>query len=156
MKVKPNYIIIPLITILISVLGSWFTSQGMDGWYENLVKPEWTPDGSFIGAMWTFIYVLVTGVVLIYWNKYKDDPRFKLVIGLFILNAFLNVTWSLSFFTLELLAFSFAHIIALNLTILALIVLIWPTSKYLAIALIPYTAWVTVASVLNYSIWMLN
>ncbi len=153
---KLNYIIIPLITITTSIVGGWFTSQGMNGWYEELVKPKWTPEGSFIGGMWTFIYALVTAIVLLYWNRHQDDKNFKIIISLFVLNALLNVTWSLSFFTLNLLAVSFLHIIILNLTTISIMIFLWPKSKILSLSLLPYVIWVIVASVLNYSIYILN
>ena len=155
-KIKPNYFIIPLVTIGVALLGNYFTSQGVNGWYDELAKPEWTPGGAFIGAMWTFLYVLVTVIVLKFWNKFKGSNNFKIIIGLFVLNALLNATWSMLFFGFNLLGFSLIHIVALNLTIIALMVLIWPKSKFLSIGLIPYTGWVFVASVLNYFIWTLN
>ncbi len=155
-KIKPNFILIPFIVLIVAAVGGYFTSQGLNGWYEELTKPEWTPSGSFISAMWTFIYVLVASIVLVYFNKFKNSKNFSLVIVLFVLNAILNATWSLSFFTLNLLLFSFVHIMILNLTIIALIILLWKDNKFLSLGLLPYTAWVTIASVLNYSIFLMN
>lgn len=155
-KIKLNYLVIPLVTILVAFFGNYFTAQGLNGWYDQLIKPQWTPSGGFIGGMWTFLYMLVTGVVLIFWNKFKRAKHFKVIIGLFILNAILNATWSMLFFDFNLLFTSLIHIIILNLTIIALIVLIWPESKKLSVALIPYIGWVSVATALNYSIWVLN
>ena len=155
-KLKPNYFIIPLVTILVALFGNYFTAQGVNGWYDGLTKPEWTPSGAFIGAMWTFLYVLVTAIVLRFWNKFKGTNNFRLIIGLFIANAVLNATWSTVFFGFNLIGFGLAHIILLNLTIVSLIVLIWPKSKMLSIGLLPYTGWVTVATALNYFIWTLN
>ncbi len=156
MKIKPNYFIIPAITVLVALFGNYFTAQGLNGWYDQLIKPGWTPSGGFIGMMWTFIYLLVTGTVLFFWNKFKTAKNFNTIIGLFIFNAVLNATWSLLFFGLNLLAASLVHIVALNLTIVALIILLWPISKKVSLALIPYTGWVTVATVLNYLIWFYN
>lgn len=155
-KIKPNYFIIPLITILVALFGNYFTAQSVDGWYQQLTKPEWTPSGGFIGGMWTFLYILVTATVLIFWNKFKKAKNFKLITGLFIINAILNATWSMMFFGFNLLVTSLINILILNLTIIALIVLLWPESKKLSVALIPYTGWVSVASALNYLIWTLN
>ncbi len=156
MKIKPNYFIIPLITVSVAIFGNYFTSQGINGWYDELAKPEWTPSGSFIGAMWTFLYALVTATVIFFWNKFKKTDRFRLIIGLFIANAVLNATWSMLFFGFNLVGVSLAHIMILNLTIIALIFLLWPISKKLSIALIPYTGWVSVATLLNYFILIMN
>ncbi len=155
-NIKLNYFLIPLITIAVAIFGNYFTSQGINGWYDELVKPEWTPPGALIGAIWTFLYALVTAVVLIFWNKFKSTDHFKLIIVLFAVNAILNATWSLLFFTLNLTGVALIQIIVLNLTIILLILFLWPVSKKLAIALIPYTGWVSVATALNYFIWILN
>lgn len=155
-KIKPNYFIIPLITVAVALFGNYFTAQGINGWYDQLTKPEWTPSGGFIGAMWTFLYILVTAVALIAWNKFKSARHFKVIIGLFAFNAILNATWSMLFFGFNLVGLSLIHISVLNLTIIALIFLLWPDSKKLSLALIPYTGWVSVATALNYFIWTLN
>ncbi len=156
MKIKLNYIVIPLFTIAVSTLGGYFTSQGVGDWYKELIKPEWTPDGSVIGIIWTLLYILVTAIVLVYWNKYRNEKNFNIVIGLFIVNAILNATWSFTFFTLNYIALALAHIVLLNLTTLVLIILLWPTSRLLSLGLLPYIAWVTIAGTLNYFIWILN
>ncbi len=153
---KLNYFIIPVITIFVAVAGNYFTSLGLDSWYESLIKPEWTPSGAFIGGMWFFLYLLVTAVVLFFFNACRNSKRFNLIISLFAVNAFLNATWSYLFFGLNNLTFSLFHIIILNLTIIALIALSWKESKIVALGLIPYTGWVTVATYLNYSILILN
>ncbi len=156
MKIKLNYFVIPLITITVASLGSYFTSLGLNGWYETIAKPGWTPAGGFIGAMWTFLYILVTIIALGFVNRHRSAKRYTLIIILFIINAFLNAVWSLIFFGLNLTGLAFLWIIVLNLTIIALIILIWPSSKLLAAGLIPYTAWVSAASALNYMIWIMN
>ncbi len=156
MKIKTNYFIVPLVTIAVAVLGSYFTSLGLNGWYERLSKPEWTPGGGFIGAMWTFLYILVTVVVLLFVNQYRENKNYRIVVSLFIVNAFLNASWSLVFFGLKLTGAAFFWIIFLNLTIAALIFFIWPVSKLLAAALAPYFIWVSVAGSLNYFIWIMN
>jgi tryptophan-rich sensory protein len=155
-KLKPNYFFIPLITILIALFGNYFTGQSVNSWYQELTKPEWTPSGAFIGGMWTLIYILTTSTVLVFWNRYKGAKNYKIIIGLFIVNGLLNATWSMLFFGFNLLLFSLIDIIILNLTIIGLIVLIWPRSKILALTLVPYTGWVTVATALNYFIWTAN
>ncbi len=155
-KLKLNYFLIPLIVFIIAVLGNYFTSQGLDPWYRNLTKPDWTPSGGFIGAVWTFLYFLVAFSVILFFNRYKKEKNFKLIIYLFILNGFLNMTWSLLFFGFNYLFLSFIHINLLNLTIVFLIFLIWPISKKISVMLFPYFVWVSVATTLNYFIWILN
>ncbi len=155
---KPNYIIIPLITILTSVTGSFFTSQGMD-WYKTINLPAWTPEGSFIGGVWTTIFILTTISALIVWNKSSKTPfnkRLRRIIIIFIANAALNVFWSFLFFTSHLIGLAVLEAVLLDISVIILIILIWPISKLASILLLPYAGWVAFATYLTYVIWTLN
>ena len=154
---KINYIVIPLITVLVATLGSWFTSGGINsGWYSQITKPVWTPSGSFIGIVWTTIFVLSTISVLIVWNKAPHNSRFKLIIFVFIINAFLNVLWSFVFFQLHFLGLAVLEAIRLWTSVAILIFIIWSVSRLASILLLPYAAWVAFATYLAYMIWRLN
>ncbi len=153
---KLNYLIIPLITLTVASLGGYFTSLSLDSWYPSLEKPTWTPSGETIGIIWTFLYLLVTGVVLFFFNRFKKDAHFRIVISLFLLNALLNATWSLLFFSFNLIFLSLLQMVLLILTVIFLIFLIWPKSKLLSLLLTPYLIWLLVAGSLNYFIWILN
>ncbi|MBW2968908.1 tryptophan-rich sensory protein [Candidatus Woesearchaeota archaeon] len=152
---KINYIIIPLITIIISLLGSYLTNSGMD-WYKTINLPSFTPAGSFIGIVWTIIFILTTISALIVWNNYSGADRFWLIIGLFIANAILNLTWSLLFFNQHLIFLAIIDAVFLDLSVIALMILIWPLSKLGAGLLLPYAIWTAFATYLNYRIWLLN
>lgn len=152
---KLNYIIIPLVTFLTALLGSLLTSGGMN-WYKTIGKPSWTPDGSLIGTVWTIIFILATISALIVFNKIPHDSRFKWIIAIFILNAVLNVLWSFLFFNQHLLGPAIFEAGLLGLSVLALIISIWPGSHLAASLLIPYAAWVFFATFLTYKVWSLN
>ena len=51
MKIKINYFIIPLVAVILSALGGYFTSQGLSTWYPALIKPSFTPPGYVIGMV---------------------------------------------------------------------------------------------------------
>ncbi len=154
---KANYIIIPLITILVALTGSLLTGWGMT-WYNSLNLMSWTPSGSLIGMVWTIIFILSTVCALIIYNQ-KDCDResmFWLTMTLFAINAALNMMWSFLFFTLHFLSLAIIEAFILGLSVVALIVLIWPRAKLAAILLIPYAGWVFFATYLSYNIWLLN
>jgi tryptophan-rich sensory protein len=157
LKLKPNYFTIPLITIMVAWLGGNFTTAGIEsGWYENLAKPAWTPSGSFIGGVWTVIFILATISAIIVWNQLKDSKNFSKIITLFLVNAFLNFSWSFLFFGSGLIATSaiWAGMIAVSVGLL--IYYIWPESKIASWLLAPYLGWVCFATYLNFIIWQLN
>jgi tryptophan-rich sensory protein len=152
-----SYIIIPLITIAVSLIGSSFTSGGIEGgWYESISKPSWTPPGSVIGTVWTIIFILTTISALILWKNAPRDTRFYILISVFLANAFLNVFWSYLFFSQHLIGYAVFEAALLGLSVIVLIVLAWPISRLAAYLLVPYAAWVSFAIYLTYSVWKLN
>ena len=68
----------------------------------------------------------------------------------------LNALWSLLFFGLHNPGAALIEIAVLWLAIAITAILFWRISKPAAVLLIPYLAWVSFASHLNYMIWVLN
>jgi len=60
--------------VLAAVIGGHFTSINMD-WYFSLNLPSFTPPGSFIGMVWTVIYILISLSVVTYFLKVKKDKE---------------------------------------------------------------------------------
>ena len=163
MKLKPNYLIIPLVTVFVALLGTFFTSSGME-WYNNaLIRPALAPPKWAFPVAWTLIFVCTTISVMIIWNKTEKNKRFlwifrtkemkpeyQWIIGLFIINAILNVGWSLLFFKMHMLGASLAEMLFLEATNIALLILTWKISKKASVLLVPYALWVALATVLTY------
>ena len=156
MKLKYNYIIIPLIGFLVLIIGGWFTQTGMN-WYNTiLILPNITPAHWVFPLAWNIIYVFTTISALIVWNRLKRDIVWLRIIGLFLINAFLNVYWTYWFFNRHLIIASMLDIIVLLIFLLLLLGLLWPRCRIAALLLIPYTGRVAFATYLNYKIWLLN
>lgn len=155
--IKRNFVIIPLITVLVASLGGFFTSSGMtNGWYATLVQPEISPPSWAFGPVWTSIYILATIAALIAWNKFLHTDRRQLIIGLFVANALLNLLWTFLFFENQLILPALIEIFFLNATTIALMVQIWPLSRITSLLLLPYVVWVSFATYLNFLFWNLN
>jgi tryptophan-rich sensory protein len=152
---KLNYFVIPIIILLVAVLGSSLTSNGMK-WYQTLKLSAITPPGSFIGMVWTIIFILSAISLIIFWNKAPHNQIFWIIISIFIINGVLNIVWSFLFFSQHLFLASIIEMLILAATVLALIVLIWPISLISAILLIPYAGWVIFATYVAWSVWQLN
>lgn len=164
MKFKLNYAVIPLAVIAVALAGSGFTSLGMaelgDGsgasWYSNVIKPSWTPPGPVIGAVWTVLFILGAISALLAYNAAKQGARRAWIVGAFIANALLNVSWSYLFFYKHLVGTAAIEAGILGCSVVALIILIWPVSRIASALLIPYAVWVFFATYLTYAIWTLN
>lgn len=149
-----RHLVIPLITLLVALTGSWLTGGGM-GWYRTIALPSWTPPGYVIGMVWTVLFVLAMISALIVFGR-PDLRHRRLIARAFIVNALLNVGWSLAFFNQHLIGVAVFVAAVLGASVIALIVLIRPISRTAAWLIIPYAAWVAFATFLNYQIWRLN
>lgn len=169
MKFKPNYIIIPLITIAVAILGGIFSAWGMPWYYSELIQPDMTPPSWLFPIAWNIIFVLTTISALIAWNKRYVENRYLLifkkkeidvifvfVVGLFIANAVFNVVWSLLFFTLHQISLALFEMVILEITTLVIMGLMWKRSKLASVLLIPYAGWVAFATYLTFEIALLN
>lgn len=155
--IKPNYVFIPFVTVLVSVFGSYLTSLGIDsGWYGSIAKPEWTPDGSVIGLVWTTIFILTTIAALLTWNRAMMANRRLWIAFAFLLNGALNVAWTYIFFTRHWFDLAVVEAVALEISVLVLIILVRPLSKFASYLLLPYAGWVLFAAYLTFDIWLLN
>lgn len=152
---KIYLIIIPLITVTVALSGSLITDRGMD-WYNQIKLPVWTPSGEIIGIAWTLIFIFTTYSAMLFWNRGFRNKRFWAVIVLFLLNGALNALWSFLFFGLHYVGASILEMIILEITTIALVVLIRPTSRLASILLYPYAIWVAFATYLAYSVLILN
>jgi len=153
---KLNYLIIPLCVFLVAFLGNLLTTKGISGWYKTLKLPSIAPPGAIIGGVWTLIFILGMIAVLLFWNP-KPVQNFEMIVILLIVNGILNILWSYLFFNLHLLGWPIVEMIILNLTTIALIILLGLSGKIISgILLIPYFLWVTFATYLAYTIYLLN
>jgi len=82
------------------------------------------------------------------------DVRIPLV--LFGIQLVLNAIWSFAFFGLESPLAGVIVILLLWVFIAATMVTFYPVRKLATVLLVPYILWVSFASVLNYSIYILN
>jgi len=139
---------------IIAVLGATITEIGP--WYHDLVQPRWAPPDAAYGVAWTAIYALSALAGVTGWLAAANWREREWLLGMFALNGFLNILWSLLFFRLHRPDWAMVESIALWLSVAALIVLIWRRSMGGALLLVPYLLWVTFAGYLNMTIVHLN
>ena len=75
---------------------------------------------------------------------------------LFVVQLGLNALWTPLFFGLHQTGLAFAEILLLWGAILATWWAFRPVDRWAAALLLPYLAWVTFASVLNFTLWRMN
>jgi tryptophan-rich sensory protein len=134
---------------------AWGSRFSPGPWYEELVKPLWTPPGSTIGLVWTVLYGVMAVAAWLVWRTGRGSER-ATALGLFALQLALNGAWSWVFFGLQNPGLALLDIGALWFCIVATLVAFWRVHAGAAALLLPYLAWVSFAAVLNFEIWRLN
>ncbi|MEE4208781.1 MAG: TspO/MBR family protein [Parvularcula sp.] len=147
-------IVAGLTAAAVAVIGGLMTKIGP--WYEGLTKPDWTPPDWLFAPAWTIIYALAVFAAVRGWTHVQSGRERAWLVSLFFINAVLNVLWSALFFSLQRPDFALAEVVTLWLSVLALVVFLWPRERAAALALLPYLIWVGFASALNLAIVRMN
>jgi len=152
----PRFIVSILIPLVIGSVGSIGTISEIPTWYSALSKPSWAPPNWLFGPVWTTLYILMGIALFLVWREglNRSDVRFAILI--FAVQLVLNLLWSIVFFTYHSLFGSFIVIMLLWIAILANIIAFSIISRTAGLLLVPYIVWVSIASYLNYSVYLLN
>ena len=169
-----------IICELAGIVGSVFTMPAIENWYKGLNKPSLNPPNWIFGPVWTTLFLLMGVSLYLVWNKKwiikneigKSDKKIKPnplseklwngswqkinILSIFSVQLMLNVCWSVVFFGLHSIIWSFSVILMLWFAILFTMVNFYRVSKVAAYLLTPYLLWVSFAGFLNYFILLLN
>lgn len=146
---------VSVLLMLVFVVGGglaigYLTRPGV--WYAELAKPSFTPPGWVFGPVWTALYVMIA----IAGTRIMTEASYDLATRLWWGQLGLNFAWSPVFFSAHNIGLALVVIVLLFATQLALVVVTWQQDRTTALLLMPYTAWIAFASVLNASILALN
>lgn len=144
-----------LLCQLAGFVGSLFTTPAIPTWYKTLNKPFFTPPNWIFSPVWISLFVLMGISLFLVWRR-QGHPRFKTALTFFSLQLVLNVLWSVAFFGLRSPLLGFIDIVLLWLAIFLTIQNFLKISKLAGGLLLPYLLWVSFATLLNFSLWVLN
>ena len=139
---------------LAGILGSIATYPNIPTWYASLNKPWFTPPNWVFGPVWITLFTLMGISLYLVWDKGAGKNRTALAV--FGAQLALNALWSFLFFGLRNPLLGLIEIIPLWIAIAASVALFYRISRPAGFVLLPYLAWVTLASMLNYYVWLLN
>ena len=141
---------------LAGVIGSLFTISAIPTWYATLAKPALNPPSWIFGPVWTTLYLLMGIAAFLVWRKGLDRKDVRKALGVFLIQLALNAIWSIIFFGLHSPFAALIDIVLMWLAIVWTMTLFYRISKPATWLLVPYILWVSFATYLNYSIWILN
>ncbi|MCC5860685.1 MAG: tryptophan-rich sensory protein [Gammaproteobacteria bacterium] len=138
----------------VAIVGALMTD--LSPWYFELEQPSWKPPDALFGPAWTVIFALCAVAGVKAWERRPERGYREWLLVLFAFNAFLNVFWSLLFFRLQRPDWALFEVSFLWASVAVLIWWLSRASWKIALLLLPYLIWVTVAGVLNSAVVELN
>ncbi len=145
-----------LLTNAAGFIGSFFTTPQIPNWYADLNKPVFNPPNWVFAPVWTTLFILMGISLFLVIRQGIKKPLIRSAVVVFGFQLMLNILWSVLFFGLQNPLAAVCEIVVLIIAIIWTMLLFYRLSKPAAYLLIPYLAWVSFASVLNFTIWWLN
>ncbi len=141
-----------LISQAAGFIGAIATSNSVNTWYKDLIKPSFNPPSWIFGPVWTALYTCMGVASYLIWK----EKGFGFPLYLFFIHLALNALWSIFFFGLKNPLLALFDIVLLWIMILALIIIFWRINKAAGTLMIPYILWVSFAMIFNFYLWRLN
>lgn len=150
-KVDWRTLFLSLVTVFSTgLLGSLFVSRGVKSFWYMTVRPSITPPNWVFTLVWVILFILISISLYFCLTCARNRKTCLRVEFLFAINLLLNFLWSFFYFWLRKPLFAFFDLIALWISIVAIIYYSWNINRKAALLLIPYLLWVTFAGLLNY------
>ena len=141
-------------TLAVAALGGWATDIGP--WYLALRQPPWKPPDLWFGPIWTTIYALTATAAVRVWERLPSLRERRAWLAMLALNAALHIGWSVLFFTCRRPDWALPEAVLLWLSVALLMAAAVRRCGWSALMLLPYLAWVGLATVLNAAVVRLN
>lgn len=158
---RPNWIsLLAFVAVAIAAggIGIFFSpgrSAAAAAWYAVLAKPPWIAPSNWFVPVWTALYVLM-GIAGWLVSRERYHQRCAVALAVYAVQLLLNAAWAPLFFGLSNIGAGLFDIVALWLAIVWTLREFYSVKPPAAWLLVPYLAWVSYATALNFSIWHLN
>lgn len=135
------------------IFGGLITRKEVKTWYTTLNKPSWRPPNAAFPVVWTTLYTGMGYGSYLVWKELGGFTQDALVpLGLYGMQLALNWAWTPIFFGAHKIKLAMIEIVMLTGTVAATMVSWYPISRTATLLMVPYLAWLCLASSLNYCI----
>ena len=145
-----------VIPVFVGALSGLNNADSVDTWYREIARPSFTPPSWVFGPVWTTLYLAMGFAAFLVWRSGPGRREVRVALWAFAIQLVLNALWSPLFFGLKNLGLAFAEIVVLWAAIAVTLTLFWRRSALAGLLLVPYLAWVSFATALNFAFWRLN
>jgi len=125
-------------------------------WYQQLIKPTWSPPVWIFGPVWTVLYIIIAASFGYVGYLFAKGKISFIVLLPFILNLIFNVAFTPIQFGLKNNLLAAIDILLVLSTLIWLIWIIWLRVRWVAMVNIPYLFWVIFATVLQITVTIKN
>jgi tryptophan-rich sensory protein len=125
---------------------------GPDAWFAGLAKPSFNPPNWLFAPVWTVLYIMIGIAGWLVWTRARASAAMQVWWGQLVL----NFLWSPVFFGLHRIGLALAIIGVMALAIWGFVALTARRLPWASALFVPYGLWVSFATVLNGTFWLLN
>jgi tryptophan-rich sensory protein len=144
-----------LVLVFAAAAAGAVASADASSFYAQLNRPAWAPPASAFGPVWSVLYLLMGVAAWLVWRE-QDAPRRVAALILFGVQLGANALWSWLFFAWRHGALAFADVLLLLVLIGVMAAMFWRIQRVAGVLILPYIAWVCLASALTWSVWQNN
>ena len=156
---KPTHIPKLLAALLlppgVGAIAGLFTAKAIPEWYATLNQPSFNPPNWVFGPVWITLYIIMGISLFMVWKLEAGKQRNQAIL-VFMVQLLLNFCWSFFFFYFKMIGVALADIVVLWLMIVVMQVRFYKLKPVAAYINIPYLLWVTFATALNATYFLLN
>ena len=125
-------------------------------WYNSLAKPNWTPAPATIGLIWQILYpIILVSFGYVFVQAIRGKVPWMVALP-FAINLVANLIFTPIQFGMRNLPLAAADILIIWATIIWMVIVVCRHYRWVAFAQGPYFIWVSLATVLQLSITMMN
>jgi benzodiazapine receptor len=123
-------------------------------YYRSLQKPSWAPPPWIFGPVWSVLYALIgTSAWLV---SRRGGAGTRTALTLWWVQLALNAAWTPIFFGARSRGWALVEIVVTWAVVVSTTVVFFTRRTAAGLVLLPYLAWVTFASALNFVVWRDN
>ena len=148
-------VLVPAVVLAGLASGVLGGSTASSAWFAGLAKPAINPPSYLFGIVWPILYVMM-GLALTLVVTARGAPGRGAAIAAFVVQLAINLAWSPLFFGAHQVSAALWLLFAIDLAVIATIVLFWKVRPPAAWLLVPYLAWILFATALNWQFDALN
>jgi translocator protein len=124
--------------------------------YLTFERPVWAPPQQAFGIVWPILYLLIGVAAWRVWRAAGSLRAATTPLGLWAAQLVINGIWPGVFFGVNAFGLAIPVIVALDVVVVATIMVFHRFDRVAAWMLAPYLAWLLYATALNAALWVMN